>query len=338
MWKSLYTFIRSFKQTIFRSLIKVYLGEDHNKEVLRQVYDLLAQLDQKSKTSLVTIIVKYLLDGGRICPKAYPSAAELLYATCIFSSTTINSLQRFSTEKQQSRSKEIVVLRQRELLIGIQQLLAEQVKNETSEEENCVSNGSARELSIFLWSAACVIWHNFSDSNVRYDTIALCLELGPSIIPKLAQFVLNITDKVLYQSSCWFLCTIGRSAPELLTQIFKCLELTDLSAEDYSISVMRILGKVCQSTAASKYLIDKNLLSSWATTAIEIAREEQHIRIDELTAIVNCFKVNVFWFFNAKTTLFLGTCHYWRCCRVFWEVRKVRAPFPLSNPLRLHSH
>jgi hypothetical protein len=274
-------------------LIKVYFGEDHNKEVLRQVYDLLAQLDQKSKTSLVTIIVKYLLDGGHISSKAYTSAAELLYATCVYTPTpTTSPLQRFGAEKQQTRSKEIVVVRQRELLIGIQELLDEQQKNETTEEENCGNNGSARELSIFCWSAACVLWHNFSDSNVRYDTIALCLEFGPSIIPKLAQFLLHPADKILYKASAWLFCTFARSSPELLTQIFECLELKELRAEDYPVSIMHILGKVCQSTAAAQYLIDKNLLSTWATTAIEIAREEQHIRIDELAAIINCFKVS----------------------------------------------
>jgi hypothetical protein len=214
-----------------------------------------------------------------------------LYATCVFTSTTSNPLQRFNAEKQQHRPKEIVVVRQRELLVGIQQLLAEQIKNETTEEEHGINNGTGRELSIFLWSAACVIWHNFSDSNIRYDTIALCLELGPSIIPKLAPFVLNSTDRILYKAACWFLCTMARSSPELLTQIFECLELNELSAEDYPLPIMHVLGNVCQSTAAAKYLINKNLLSNWATTAIEIAREEQHIRIDELTAIINCFKV-----------------------------------------------
>lgn len=260
---------------------------------MRQVYELLVQLDHKSSCSLVTIIIDYVREGGRICQNAHNSAAELLYTTCISPSSSSSHSQHVGPDiRQYSQSKETAVLRQRELLLGIQKFMTELTNDESLESGGWIRAESVHEFSVFLWSAACVIWHNFSDSSIRYNTVALCLEIGPAIIPKLAQFVLNSTNTLLKKASCWLLCSFGRTSSEHPNQIFECLGIADCTADEYSISVMQIIGKVCQSTAAAKYLIDKKLFSNWAMTSIEIAREEQHIRIDELTAIINCFSVS----------------------------------------------
>lgn len=249
-------------------------------------------MDQKDSTkSLVTIIVNYLIDGGRICPKVYPSVCELLYSTCLPSTNTVYQ-NRYSAENRlsSSSSNEVAILRQRELLTGIQKLLSELLdEDEMSDEEN-LALPEKREIAIFIWSAACVLWQNSSDKQLRYDTIALCLEVGPFIIPKLSRFIIKSPDNIFYRASCWLLCTFARVSSELLNQIFDCLGLNEVMADE--ISIMRILGKICQSTAAVKFLIDKNLIFNWSNTAIEISREEQHIRIDELSAIIECFQVS----------------------------------------------
>jgi hypothetical protein len=274
------------------------LSEDHQKDEFKKVYELLTLLNQKSKsenTSLVTILVNYLINGsGKICTKAYASISELLYVSCLPTSKT-SFHQRFGPESQiLSTSNEKAVLRQRELLIGIQRLFTELVRDNLFDEDSWNRRETVNEVAVFVWSAACVLWHNSSDKQLRYETLALCLEIGPSIIPKLTQFVLNLRENALYKASAWLLTAFARISPELLTQIFDHLGLSNCSADEYSIQVMRILGKVCQSRSASKYLIDKRLFSNWINTVIEVVREDQHIRINEVTAIIDCFRVSFF--------------------------------------------
>ncbi|KAI6178303.1 UBC core domain-containing protein [Aphelenchoides besseyi] len=277
------------------SLIKVYLGEENSTEMFRTIYELLLQLDRKSKaldSSLVLVIVDYLLSGGRICSRAYLSLAELLYASCALPTASSTHQQRFGLDNRPVHvAHSTAVNRQRHLLNGIKDLLTNLLPQEnlTSEDSNWTRPEALKEISIFLWSAACVIWHNTSDDSIRYDTMAICFDVGSVVILYLAHFVLNIREPNLLHASSWMLCALARSSPKHLDSIFEKLGLAQLAAVDYSVTVMKALGKICQSATAVRYLMSRNLLNDWAKIAIEICDQEQHHRLPQLVSIVDCF-------------------------------------------------
>ncbi|KAI6202918.1 hypothetical protein M3Y94_00496400 [Aphelenchoides besseyi] len=277
------------------SLIKVYLGEENSTEMFRTIYELLLQLDRKSKAlnaSLVVVVVNYLMNGGRICSRAYLSLAELLYASCALPTASSTHQQRFGLDNRPVHvAHATAVNRQRQLLDGIQKLLTNLLPqaNLTSEDSNWARPEALKEISIFLWSAACVIWHNTSDENIQHHTRAICLDVGTAIIPYLAHFVLNIREPNLLHASSWMLCTLARTSSTHLDLIFNNLGLAQLAAVDYSVDVMSALGKICQSATAVRYLMNRHLLNDWAMIAIEICDQDQHHRLPQLVGIVDCF-------------------------------------------------
>lgn len=37
--------------------------------------------------------------------------------------------------------------------------------------------------AVLIWTASCIIWHNINVEERRFDTLALCMDLTPQLIP-----------------------------------------------------------------------------------------------------------------------------------------------------------
>ena len=77
-------------------------------------------------------------------------------------------------------SKEKVLSRQRELLNGVHRLLVALTPDEhdDDDDDDWLQPERIKELAVFIWTTACVVWQNVSDDVMRAESVAVCLEVS----------------------------------------------------------------------------------------------------------------------------------------------------------------
>lgn len=65
----------------------------------------------------------------------------------------------------------MAIIRQRQLLEGLIMLLDRQKSEDI--------NTNEKTLAALIWAAACAIWSNLGEESMRYETIAIVLDVGP---------------------------------------------------------------------------------------------------------------------------------------------------------------
>src|SRR5690606_31768894 len=98
--------------------------------------------------------------------------------------------------------------RQSQLLNGIEKIL-QLIENKLVFHESTIS--------VVLWAAACAIWNNVSTENLRYQTIADCINIGKKIALPLWKWITTKSDKfhILTISASWLLCALCRTCNEV---------------------------------------------------------------------------------------------------------------------------
>uniref|UniRef100_A0A1I7RY28 Baculoviral IAP repeat-containing protein 6 n=1 Tax=Bursaphelenchus xylophilus TaxID=6326 RepID=A0A1I7RY28_BURXY len=184
--------VRQYAPTLSEALIRVYLCGEHSADIVRQIQDLLLKLDSKNKpgqSNLISSIVIHLTNGGRISQKTYPSVSELLFTSCSISSQIAPSRsQNADINRPVHIIHGLVIARQRQLLQGVETLLKDTLNGcSDAEGSRWIRAEVLNEVAVFIWASACAVWHNISEESVRYDTIAICLEMAPNLLKYVKQ-------------------------------------------------------------------------------------------------------------------------------------------------------
>lgn len=81
---------------------------------------------------------------------------------------------------------------------------------------------------------------------------------------------LCFVEKVrIKDASCWFLCSFIRIVPSFMEPIFNdiCGEPATFLEFNFDQTSLDSLSKICQSSSAIRYLIDKGILEKWIAKA-----------------------------------------------------------------------
>ncbi|CAD5206748.1 unnamed protein product [Bursaphelenchus okinawaensis] len=279
-----------YAPSLSEALIRVYLHGEHQPTVIRQIHELLLRLDNQNKpgqSTLISMIVDHLINGGRISSKSYLSVAELLYVSCVYSSSSTKNIG-FDANRPIHVIHGIVTNRQKKLLHGVERLLKEVLHAEqlNLESTRWIRVEVWQEVSVFLWATACAIWNNVSQEATKADTVAACMEISPILIPLLCNTISNYSGKCIFDSSCWLLCTLVRASPALLTNIIS--HLKPANGDEMSPLMLKALSLVCQSQSAVKFLIERNFIQKIIDSVGRICTSSSSSSIKELILYVDC--------------------------------------------------
>uniref|UniRef100_A0A915ECF1 Uncharacterized protein n=1 Tax=Ditylenchus dipsaci TaxID=166011 RepID=A0A915ECF1_9BILA len=140
------------------------LNRPHQKEVYSLLHTVLINIDYKSKasnTSVVNLIINYILNNSKL--EASFSLAELLLTFCALRCSKENQLRPVHLNHAMAVIKSKTVI---------------------CSEENGETWHFMKAVSMLMWSASCIVWENSREESMRYDTIAVCLDIASSAMLK----------------------------------------------------------------------------------------------------------------------------------------------------------
>ena len=217
--------------------------------LLRQVISNVDLRARSNEATIIELILKHVFSGGRLSDGGVTPvvSAEMLYSFCTESGNI--TVQR-------------AAVRQQQLLVGIEYLLS-------LIDDRAIFDDTT--FSIILWAAACIIWNNVGNGNLRYQTLASCLEVGNRIQPSLWKLATSTSNnhKLLKPSAAWLLCSLFRADSNLARQTTEELR----NKTNFTKDELRALAQIYQSESAAIELINSGLLTKFIDESIKISKQ-----------------------------------------------------------------
>uniref|UniRef100_F1KPF7 Baculoviral IAP repeat-containing protein 6 n=1 Tax=Ascaris suum TaxID=6253 RepID=F1KPF7_ASCSU len=278
------TSIWQYARDLPRCIVALFLGRPLQTGIYRRVCSLFVRIDNpKAKPhTIVQLILNYIAQGRYVAPKSLDWLPEVIFTLC--------SKAAEGTRTPVHVKHQLQVFRQRQLLTGITSILSSTLLFPYNQQE---------AVAVLMWSASCAIWNNISDEGMHHDTVAVCVEIGTKLIPRLCDVASNVGSKwrtSMCEAASWLLCSLIRCAPTHLPHALRFLGFSGERENDYStgeipsLEAMTVVGRMCQSATAVRSLLSTSTLQHWTELAITLCEGGDAMRLVALAGIVECLR------------------------------------------------
>ncbi|VDK62166.1 unnamed protein product [Onchocerca ochengi] len=265
-----------------RAVIALFLGRPLSSLVYHRISQLFYQIDhERAKPySIVELIFQYIEQGNTVTSESLEWLPNLLFTLCAYNS----SLFGISPDKIQNEHQ-ICVTKQRQLLLGVTSVITSQNYKKPLRDV----------AAVLIWTASCIIWHNINVEERRFETLALCMDLTPQLLPLLCEMAVDVSDQcndTLAKSASWLLCSLMRGAPHLLCNALKEIGLLDINdkpkREGITQNAFTVVQRMCQSRTSVLQLHSFGLLQHWVELVIAYCEETNMEHMSLLVSIIRC--------------------------------------------------
>ncbi|VDM37229.1 unnamed protein product [Toxocara canis] len=252
------TSIWQYAPDLPRCIVALFLGRPLQRSTYERVSSLLVRIDNaKAKpNTVVELILNYTAQARYVAPKSLEYLPEVIFTLC--------SKAAEGTRTPLHVKHQIQVFRQRQLLTGIDFMLSSSHSFPYNQQE---------AIAVLIWSASCAVWKNVSDKSMHFDTVAVCVEVGTKLIPRLCDVASNLNSQwrnSMSEAASWLLCSLIRCAPTHLCDALRFLGFGDAPERSVipSSEAMSVVGRMCQSATAVRSLLSTSTLQHWIEYAI----------------------------------------------------------------------
>ncbi|KAM3721402.1 Baculoviral IAP repeat-containing protein [Dirofilaria immitis] len=265
-----------------RALIALFLGRPLSNLVYHRISELFCQIDhERAKPySIVELIFQYIEQGSTVTSESLEWLPNLLFTLCAHKS----SLLGVSPARLQ-KDHQFCIRKQCQLLFGITCLITSRNYKEPLQDV----------AAVLIWTASCIIWHNINVEERHLETLALCMDLTPQLLPLLCKMAMDVSEQcndTLAKSVSWLLCSLMRGAPHLLHNALKEIGLLDINdkpkREGITQNAFTVVQRMCQSRTSILQLHSFGLLQYWVELIIAYCEETNMEHISLLVSIVRC--------------------------------------------------
>ncbi|VDK73717.1 unnamed protein product [Litomosoides sigmodontis] len=265
-----------------RAVVALFLGRPLSSLVYHCISELFCQIDhERAKPySIVELIFQYIEQGNIVTSESLEWFPNLLFTLCACSSSQLKE----NTVRIQTKH-EICVIRQCQVLVGVTSIITSQNYKKPLRDV----------AAVLLWTASCIIWHNINVQERRSDTLALCNDLTPKLLPFLCEMAVDVSEQcndTLAKSASWLLCSLMRGAPHLLRNALKEIGLLDMNdkpkTEGITQNAFTVVQRMCQSRTSISQLHSLGLLQYWIELVISYCEESNMEHMPMLVGIVRC--------------------------------------------------
>ncbi|EJD76030.1 ubiquitin-conjugating enzyme family protein [Loa loa] len=252
-----------------RAVVALFLGRPLSSLVYHRISELFCQIDhERAKPySIVELIFQYIEQGNTVTNESLEWLPNLLFTLCA------------------QKEHQICVIKQCQVLLGVTTIITSQNYKKPLRDV----------AAVLIWTASCIIWHNINVEERRFDTLALCMDLSPQLLPFLCELAVDVSEQcndTLAKSASWLLCSLMRGAPHLLRNVLKEIGLLDMNdkpkREGVTHNAFTVVQRMCQSRTSILQLHSFGLLQHWVELIITYCEETNMEHISLLVSIVRC--------------------------------------------------
>uniref|UniRef100_A0A0R3QJP8 UBIQUITIN_CONJUGAT_2 domain-containing protein n=1 Tax=Brugia timori TaxID=42155 RepID=A0A0R3QJP8_9BILA len=251
-----------------RAVVALFLGRPLSSLVYQRISEFCCQIDnERTKPySIVELIFQYIEQGSTVTNESLEWLPNLIFTLCA------------------QKEHQICIIKQCQVLRGVTSL---------------ITSGNYKKplrdvAAVLIWTASCIIWHNINVEERHFDTLALCINLTPQLLPFLCKMAVDVSEQcndTLAKSASWLLCSLMRGAPNLLRNALKeigLLDMNDKPKRDVPQSAFTVVQRMCQSRTSILHLHSLGLLQYWVELIITYSEETNMEHISLLISIVRC--------------------------------------------------
>uniref|UniRef100_A0A915PSQ5 UBC core domain-containing protein n=1 Tax=Setaria digitata TaxID=48799 RepID=A0A915PSQ5_9BILA len=265
-----------------RAVIALFLGRPLSNLVYHRISELFCQIDhERAKPySIVELIFQYIEQGNTVTSESLEWLPNLLFTLC----AQKPSLQEDTIVTGQ-KQHQVYVVKQCQVLLGVTSIIT-----------SLNYKKPLRDVAaVLIWTASCIIWHNINVEERRFDTLAICMDLTPQLLPFLCEMAIDASEQcndTLAKSASWLLCSLMRGAPHLLRNALKEIGLLDINdkpkIEGITQNAFTVVQRMCQSRTSITQLQSFGLLQHWVELIITFCEETNMEHMLLLVSIVRC--------------------------------------------------
>ncbi|VDN82160.1 unnamed protein product [Brugia pahangi] len=251
-----------------RAVVALFLGRPLSSLVYQRISEFCCQIDnERTKPySIVELIFQYIEQGSTVTNESLEWLPNLIFTLCA------------------QKEHQICIIKQCQVLRGVTSL---------------ITSGNYKKplrdvAAVLIWTASCIIWHNINVEERHFDTLALCINLTPQLLPFLCKMAVDVSEQcndTLAKSASWLLCSLMRGAPNLLRNALKeigLLDMNDKPKRDVPQSAFTVVQRMCQSRTSILHLHSLGLLQYWVELIITYSEETNMEHMSLLISIVRC--------------------------------------------------
>ncbi|KAL3998353.1 Ubiquitin-conjugating enzyme family protein [Acanthocheilonema viteae] len=264
-----------------RAVVALFLGRPLSSLVYHRISELFYQIDhERTKPySIVQLIFQHIEQGNTVTNESLEWLPNLLFTLCA------RNLSPPEDDTVRVQMDQICVVKQYQVLLGVTSIITSQN----------YKNPLRDVAAVLIWTASCIIWHNINVEERRLDTLALCMDLTPQLLPFLCEMAVDVSEQcndTLAKSASWLLCSLMRGAPHLLRNALKEIGLLDLNdkpkKEGVTQNAFTVVQRMCQSRTSITQLHSFGLLQYWIELVITYCKETTMEHMPILVSIVRC--------------------------------------------------
>uniref|UniRef100_A0A158Q7N3 UBIQUITIN_CONJUGAT_2 domain-containing protein n=1 Tax=Elaeophora elaphi TaxID=1147741 RepID=A0A158Q7N3_9BILA len=265
-----------------RAVVALFLGRPLSSLVYHRISELFCQIDhERAKPySIVELIFQYIEQGNTVTSESLEWLPNLLFTLCAHDPLMLGD----DTVRVQ-KEHQICVIKQSQVLLGVTSVITSQNYKKPLRDV----------AAVLIWTASCIIWHNINVEERRFDTLALCMDLTPQLLPFLCEMAVDVSEQcndTLAKSASWLLCSLMRGAPHLLRNALKEIGLLDVNdkpkREGVTQNAFTVVQRMCQSRTSISQLHSFGLLQYWIELVITYCEEISMEHMPMLVSIVRC--------------------------------------------------
>ncbi|CAG9531988.1 unnamed protein product, partial [Cercopithifilaria johnstoni] len=265
-----------------RAVVALFLGRPLSSLVYHRISELFCQIDhERAKPySIVELIFQYIEQGNTVTSESLEWLPNLLFTLCARNSSPISD----GTVRVQNKHR-ICVVKQYQVLLGVTSVITSQNYKKPLRDV----------AAVLIWTASCILWHNINVEERRFDTLALCMDLTPQLLPFLCEMAVDVSEQcndTFAKSASWLLCSLMRGAPHFLRNALKEIGLLDMNdkpkREGVTQNAFTVVQRMCQSRTSISQLHSFGLLQYWIELVISYCEETSMEHMSMLVSIVRC--------------------------------------------------
>uniref|UniRef100_A0A183DSH7 Mab-21 domain-containing protein n=1 Tax=Gongylonema pulchrum TaxID=637853 RepID=A0A183DSH7_9BILA len=160
------------------AVVALFLGRPLSGLVYSRISQLLCQIDSEEAkpNSVVELIFLYIDRGNSVTNESLEWLPDLLFRLCA------EKLSPWTSDPEKQHKN--CVIKQCQMLLGLTTVIAPQNKNKSLRDV----------LAVLLWTTSCILWHNMNVIERRSDTLAMCTDLAPPLLPSVRLYLKKPPD------------------------------------------------------------------------------------------------------------------------------------------------